>query len=50
MDDTIRVAGAHSDFTQQIQSLELEHAAIDSANVGNSVGVRVPERARMHDR
>jgi hypothetical protein len=48
--DTIRIAGVHSDFTQKIQSMELEHASVESANVGDSVGVQVSERAREHDR
>jgi translation elongation factor EF-1alpha len=47
--DTIRVAGAHSDFTQEIGSMELEHAPVDSAKVGDSVGIQVSERAREHD-
>jgi translation elongation factor EF-1alpha len=47
--DTIRVAGAHSDFTQEISSMELEHAPVDSAKVGDSVGIQVSERAREHD-
>jgi translation elongation factor EF-1alpha len=47
--DTIRVTGAHSDFTQQVRSMELEHEAVDAAGVGDSVGVQVSERAREHD-
>jgi translation elongation factor EF-1alpha len=47
--DTIRVSGAHSDFTQQIRSMELEHESVDVASVGDSVGVQVSERAREHD-
>jgi translation elongation factor EF-1alpha len=47
--DTIRIAGHSSDFTQQIKSMELEHAPVDSAKVGDSVGIEVSERAREHD-
>ena len=47
--DTIRVAGAHSNFTQEVGSMELEHAAVESATVGDSVGIQVSERAREHD-
>jgi translation elongation factor EF-1alpha len=47
--DTIRVAGAHSDFTQEVASMELEHVPVDAANVGDSVGIQVSERAREHD-
>jgi translation elongation factor EF-1alpha len=48
--DTIRIAGAHSDFTQQIRSMELEHEPVETAKVGDSVGIQVSERAREHDR
>ena len=47
--DTIRVAGAHSNFTQEVGSMELEHAPVESASVGDSVGIQVSERAREHD-
>jgi hypothetical protein len=30
--------------------MELEHVAVESAKAGDSVGVKVSERAREHDR
>jgi hypothetical protein len=48
--DSIHILGNSSDFTQQVQSMELEHAPVDSAKVGDSVGIQVSERAREHDR
>jgi translation elongation factor EF-1alpha len=48
--DTIRIAGAHSDFTQQVRSMELEHAPVESAKPRDNVGIHVSERAREHDR
>jgi hypothetical protein len=47
--DTIRVAGADANFTQQVRSMELDHEPVDAASVGDSVGVQVSERAREHD-
>jgi translation elongation factor EF-1alpha len=47
--DTIRVTGAHSDFTQEVGSMELEHEPVEAARVGDSVGILVSERAREHD-
>jgi translation initiation factor IF-2 len=47
--DTIRVAGHSSDFTQRIKSMELEHESVESAKVGDSVGIQVSQRAREHD-
>jgi translation initiation factor IF-2 len=39
--DTIRVVGHTSKFTQKIESMQLEHAPVDSARVGDSVGIEV---------
>jgi len=48
--DTIRVVGHTSEFTQQIGSMQLDHAPVDSASIGDSVGIEVVERTREHDR
>jgi putative protease len=48
--DTIRVVGHTSEHTQKIESMQLEHAPVDSARVGDSVGIQVDERTREHDR
>jgi translation elongation factor EF-1alpha len=47
--DTVRIAGHSSDFTQEVTSMELEHEPVESAKVGDSVGIKVGERAREHD-
>jgi putative protease len=47
--DEIRITGHSSDFTQKVASMELEHEPVDSATVGQSVGIKVSERAREHD-
>ena len=48
--DTIRVVGRTSAFVQKIESMQLDHAPVDSANIGDSVGIETAERAREHDR
>ena len=48
--DTIHVAGATSDFTQTVGSIQIEHATVESAGAGDAVGVKVNERVRVHDR
>ncbi|HEY6317271.1 MAG TPA: EF-Tu/IF-2/RF-3 family GTPase [Acidimicrobiia bacterium] len=48
--DTIRVVGRTAEFTQKIESMQLEHTPVDSATVGDSVGIEVAERTREHDR
>jgi len=47
--DTIRIKGHTSDFTQTIQSMQREHEEVQSAAVGDSIGVKVSEHAREHD-
>ncbi len=48
--DTIRVVGRTAEFTQKIESMQLEHVPVESAKVGNSVGIEVVNRTREHDR
>ncbi len=48
--DTIHVQGHTSDFTQQVDSIQIEHESVDRAGAGDSIGVKVPERVRLHDK
>lgn len=41
--DSIKFKHADSEFTQTVQSLELEHAKIDSAKKGTEVGLKVDQ-------
>ena len=47
--DTIHIKGRTSDFTQTVESMEVEHQAIETAAAGQAVGLRVLEHAREHD-
>jgi putative protease len=47
--DTIHILGHTSDFTQTVDSIEIEHETVESAKAGDPVGVKVKERARVHD-
>ncbi|MHC4092988.1 MAG: EF-Tu/IF-2/RF-3 family GTPase [Planctomycetota bacterium] len=47
--DTIHILGHTSDFTQTVDSMQIEHAQVDSASVGDQIGVRVVDHAREHD-
>jgi len=45
--DTIRiVGGVNTDFTQAVESMEIEHKKIEEANMGDSIGLKVDQRAR----
>lgn len=45
--DTIRVVGGeNTDFTQAIDSMQIEHEKVKSAKKGDSVGLKVKEKVR----
>ena len=48
--DTIRVVGHTSDFTQKLDSMQIDRAPVESAKVGDEIGVLVVEHAREHDK
>ncbi|MFQ6014729.1 MAG: translation elongation factor-like protein [Anaerolineae bacterium] len=48
--DTIRIRGFTTDFEQTVESMELDHQAIEQAKSGQSIGVKVIQRARRNDR
>jgi putative protease len=48
--DTIHVKGHTSDFTQKIESIQIEHENVDKAGKGDNIGIKVVEHAREHDK
>ncbi len=47
--DTIHVKGHTSDFTQKVDSMQIDNKPVTEAGVGQSVGMRVAQHAREHD-
>jgi translation initiation factor IF-2 len=47
--DTIHVKGHTSDFTQTVDSMQIEHDSVEEATPGQAVGIKVAEQARVHD-
>jgi translation initiation factor IF-2 len=47
--DTIRIVGHTSDFTQVIDSMQVENANVQEAGQGADIGIKVKERVREHD-
>jgi putative protease len=47
--DTIHVEGHTSDFTQTVQSMQVEHAAVDVARPGDEIGLKTTEYTREND-
>ncbi len=48
--DTIHVKGAHDDFTQTIDSMQIEHENVTEAKKGDMVGVKVSQKVHPHDK
>jgi hypothetical protein len=47
--DSVHIQGHTTDFTQPVESMELEHQHIDKAVPGQNVGMRVKDHVREHD-
>ncbi len=47
--DTIRIHGHTTDFTQNVESMQVEHEAVEHASPGTSVGIRVKAKCRHTD-
>jgi translation initiation factor IF-2 len=47
--DTVHIVGHTSDFTQTIDSMQIDRAAVETAKVGDLIGIKVAEHAREHD-
>ena len=48
--DTIHISGSTTDFKQTVDSMEIEHEAVEVAKKGKEVGLKVNERVRKGDR
>jgi putative protease len=48
--DTIHVKGHTSDFTQNVDSMQVDHQAVTVAKAGQSVGIHLAEHAHEHDK
>ncbi len=47
--DTIHTVGAHTDFKQRIDSMEIDRNPVQMVKAGDDVGIKVNERSREHD-
>jgi putative protease len=47
--DTIHIVGAHTDFKQKIESMQIDRVPVDSVKSGDDVGIKVIDRVREHD-
>jgi putative protease len=47
--DTIHIRGHTSDFSQRVESLQVEHAAVNEVGPNDEFGIKVVQHAREHD-
>ncbi len=47
--DTIHIVGAHTDFTQKVDSMQIDRQPVERVIVGDEVGIKVVERVREKD-
>jgi len=48
--DRVHVLGHTTDFTQTVDSMQVEHEKIVEAKAGQQVGIKVLDRVRPHDK
>ncbi|MFH0986706.1 MAG: translation elongation factor-like protein [Candidatus Micrarchaeota archaeon] len=47
--DKISIEGASTNFTQAVDSMQVDHASVKSASVGDSVGMKVKSKVHEND-
>ena len=47
--DKIHVQGPTTDFEQTVQSMQIEHENVKTANKGQGIGLKMDERVREND-
>jgi len=47
--EEILIRGAHTSIDQRVDEMQIEHKLVQSANTGQSVGLKVKDRVREND-
>ncbi len=47
--DTIHVVGAHTDYKQKIESMQIDRNPVEKVTEGDDVGIKLNDKAREHD-
>jgi putative protease len=47
--ELVHFLGRHTDFRQEIQSMQIEHEAVEQVKAGQDVAVKVAQRVRRGD-
>ncbi len=47
--DTVKISGHDNEFTQSVESLQVEHTAVPKVDVGESCGIKVDQPVKPGD-
>lgn len=47
--DTVRIKGMTTDIRQKVESMQIEHADVQNASAGQSIGLKVTDKVREGD-
>ncbi len=47
--DTISIEGHTTNFTQTVDSIQMDHGPVESSGQGEEVGIKVSSKVRNHD-
>ena len=48
--DKIRILGHTTDLKMAVESMQIEHASVENAVKGDSIGVKISDKARRNDK
>ena len=48
--ETIHIKGHTSDFTQNVESMQVEHANVSEAKSGDVIGIKVAQKVHIGDK
>ena len=48
--DNIHIKGAHDDFSQSVDSIQIEHNNVESAKKGDLVGIKITQKVHPNDK
>jgi putative protease len=47
--DEVHIVGGGRDFQQKVESMQVEHQAIDKAEAGQEIAIKLDQKARPND-
>jgi len=44
--DTVRIVGGDKDFTEVVDSIQIQHEKVEKAKKGDEIGIKISDKAR----